>query len=92
MSVKKEYKTVVREVSEVIKSTMYCDVCNKEIPKGAEYWHIHMHDYNDKYREGESFDTCSEACTMSKFAEYVNRSCGNGNDGKYINVEKDYER
>ena len=92
MSIKRQYEVVTHEVTEeiLIEATRYCDVCNKEIPKGTGYWEVVRGNYDrhyEEYNEPESFDICSEFCLMNKRVEYINRS-GDTNESEYIEIER----
>jgi len=78
MSIKKEYETKTRTVTEriVVKEIRYCDVCKKEIT-AESYWELttHHNDWgNDSIESYESFDVCSKDCMRKKFEEYLEDS------------------
>jgi hypothetical protein len=92
VSVKKEYETRTHTVTEevLVKETMYCDVCGKEIEAKNPYWNLttHHHDWgNDSIDSYEYFDICSADCLRKKFDEYLKNS-GTGNNTMCFDVER----
>ena len=92
MSVKKEYKTKTHMVTEkvLVKETIYCDVCGKEIKTHESYWSLttHHNDWgNDSCDSYEYYDVCSKECMRKKFEEYLKDS-----DNKHNTMCFDVER
>ena len=76
---KDHYETKEHVVTEriLVKCEIICDVCKKEIQRGAGYWEVatHHNDWGeDSWESYKNFDVCSVECLKSKFDEYCNES------------------
>ena len=78
------YETKEHFVTErvLVKREIVCDVCKKEIQRGAGYWEVttYHNDWGeDSWESYKNFDVCSVECLKSKFEEYCNESNSNYN-------------